>query len=153
MKKVKQIMAIIGLVVIAALYMWALVAAIMARPEANAMFMAAIISTVVIPVMMYVVSWLGRVFSGRDLMEAVEEQAKKNVLSQLIISQIIKEEKLEATEEEIDAKVAEQAASVGKETEEYKKNMDPRQFNYIASDIVITKLFDFLKANNEMVKE
>ena len=78
MKKVKQIMAIIGLVVIAALYMWALVAAIMARPEANAMFMAAIISTVVIPVMMYVVSWLGRVFSGRDLMEAVEEQAKKN---------------------------------------------------------------------------
>ena len=82
-----------------------------------------------------------------------EEQAKKNVLSQLIISQIIKEEKLEATEEEIDAKVAEQAASVGKETEEYKKNMDPRQFNYIASDIVITKLFDFLKANNEMIKE
>ena len=82
-----------------------------------------------------------------------EEQAKKNVLSQLIISQIIKEEKIEATEEEINAKVAEQAASVGKETEEYKQNMDPRQFNYIASDIVITKLFGFLKANNEMIKE
>ena len=39
------------------------------------------------------------------------------------------------------------------ETEEYKKNMDPRQFDYIASDIVITKLFNFLKANNEMYKE
>ena len=91
--------------------------------------------------------------SVADFRKNYEEQAKKNVLSQLIISQIIKEEKLEATEEEIDAKVAEQAASVGKETEEYKKNMDPRQFNYIASDIVITKLFDFLKANNEMVKE
>ena len=71
----------------------------------------------------------------------------------MIISQIIKEEKIEATEEEINAKVAEQAASVGKETEEYKQNMDPRQFNYIASDIVITKLFNFLKENNEMVKE
>ena len=91
--------------------------------------------------------------SVADFRKNYEEQAKKNVLSQLIISQIIKEEKLEATEEEIDAKVAEQAASVGKETEEYKKNMDPRQFNYIASDIVITKLFDFLKANNEMIKE
>ena len=90
--------------------------------------------------------------SAADFRKNYEEQAKKNVLSQLIISQIIKEEKLEATEEEINAKVAEQAASVGKETEEYKQNMDPRQFNYIASDIVITKLFDFLKANNEMVK-
>ena len=82
-----------------------------------------------------------------------EEQATKNVKSQLIISQLIKEEKLEATEEEVNAKVAEQAASVGKEVEEYKKNMDPRQFDYISSDIVITKLFDFLKANNEMYKD
>ena len=63
------------------------------------------------------------------------------------------EVKIEATEEEVDAKVAEQAASVNKTAEEYKKNMDPRQFDYIRSDIVITKLFDFLKANNEMYKE
>ena len=91
--------------------------------------------------------------SVADFRKNYEEQAKKNVMSQLIISQIIKEEKLEATAEEIDAKVAEQAASVGKEAEEYKKNMDPRQFDYIASDIVITKLFSFLKANNEMIKE
>ena len=82
-----------------------------------------------------------------------EEQANKNVLNQLIISQIIKDEAIEATEEEVDAKVAEQAASVKKETEEYKKNMDPRQFDYIRSDIVITKLFNFLKENNEMYKE
>ena len=82
-----------------------------------------------------------------------EEQAKKNVLSQLIISQIIKEEKIEATDEEVDAKIAEQAASVEKSAEEYKKGMDPRQVDYIKSDIVITKLFDFLKANNEMVVE
>ena len=78
---------------------------------------------------------------------------KNNDKKQLIISQIIKEENIEATEEEINAKIAEQAASVGKETEEYKKTMDPRQFNYISRDIVITKLFDFLKANNEMYKD
>ena len=91
--------------------------------------------------------------SVADFRKNYEEQAKKNVISQLIISQIIKEENLEATAEEIDAKIAEQAASVSKEAEEYKKNMDPRQFDYIASDIVITKLFNFLKENNEMVKE
>ena len=88
--------------------------------------------------------------SVADFRKNYEAQAKKNVLNQLIISQIIKDEKLEATEEEIDAKVAEQAASVEKSTEEYKKGMDPRQFDYIRSDIVITKLFSFLKENNEM---
>ena len=91
--------------------------------------------------------------SVADFRKNYEEAARKNVLNQLIISQLIKDEKIEATEEEINAKVAEQAASVGKETEEYKKGMDPRQFNYISSDIVITKLFDFLKANNEMYKD
>lgn len=88
-----------------------------------------------------------------DFRKNYEESAKKNVLNQLIISQLIKDEKIEATEEEVDAKIAAQAAEVSKETEEYKKGMDPRQFDYIRSDIVITKLFDFLKANNEMVKE
>ena len=88
-----------------------------------------------------------------DFRKNYEEQAKKNVLSQLIISQLIKEENIEATEEEIDAKVAEQAESVNKTAEEYKKNMDPRQFDYIRSDIVITKLFKTLKENNEMYVE
>ena len=82
-----------------------------------------------------------------------EEQAKKNVLNQLVISQLIKDEKIEATDEEVDAQIAKQAAEVNKTTEEYKKNMDPRQFDYISSDIVITKLFNFLKANNEMYFE
>ena len=88
-----------------------------------------------------------------DFRKNYEEQAKKNVLNQLIISYLIEAEKIEATEEEVEAKVAEQAASVGKTAEEYKKNLDPRQFDYIRSDIVITKLFDFLKANNEMYLE
>ncbi len=88
-----------------------------------------------------------------DFRKNYEEQAKKNVLNQLIISEIIKAENLEATDEEVEARVAEQAASVEKTVEEYKKNMDPRQFDYISSDIVITKLFDFLKANNEMYVE
>ena len=81
------------------------------------------------------------------------EQAKKNVMNQLIISQLIKDEKIEATDEEVDAQIAKQAAEVNKTTEEYKKNMDPRQFDYIGNDIIITKLFNFLKANNEMYVE
>ncbi len=86
-------------------------------------------------------------------MHTFDEESKRTVLHQLIVEKIIKLENIEATQEEIDAKVAEQAKSVGKETEEYKKTMDPRQFEYIESDIKVTKLFDFLKANNDMIKQ
>ena len=81
-----------------------------------------------------------------------EEDARRTVLHQLIVEKLIKELKIEASQEEIDAKIAEQAADVGKEAEEYKKTMDPRQTEYIEGDIKVTKLFEYLEANNEMVK-
>lgn len=80
------------------------------------------------------------------------DQAKTRVLSQLVIEKIVKDENITASAEEVDAKIAEQAASVGKSAEEYKKNIDPRQQEYITNDIVITKLFAFLEENNNMVK-
>ena len=80
-----------------------------------------------------------------------EEDAKTAVLHQLVVEKLIELENITATQEEIDAKVAEQAAEVGKEPEEYKKSMDPRQLEYIENDIKVTKLFEFLQANNEMV--
>ena len=79
-----------------------------------------------------------------------EEEAKTTVLQQLVLEKIMKLEKIEATQKEIDAKVAEQAKSVGKNAEEYKKTIDPRQLEYIENDIKVTKTFEFLMANNEM---
>lgn len=87
-----------------------------------------------------------------EYMKNFDEDSRRTVLHQLIVEKIIKLENITATQEEIDEKIAEQAKSVGKEAEEYKKTMDPRQFEYIESDIKVTKLFDFLRANNEMVK-
>ena len=80
-------------------------------------------------------------------------QAEPRVLNQLVIDKIIREEGFKAEQSEIDAKVEEQAKSVDKTVEEYKKSMNPRQLDYIANDIVITKLFDFLTANNELYVE
>lgn len=82
-----------------------------------------------------------------------EEEARRNVLHQLIIEKIIKLENIKAEQKEVDAKIAEQAASVGKSAEEYKKTMDPRQLEYIENDVLVTKLFDFLMKNNEMYTE
>ena len=88
-----------------------------------------------------------------DFRSNYQAQAEANVKNQLIISHIIEAEKIEASEEEVDAKIAEQAASVEKEAEEYKKSMDPRQIDYIRNDVIITKLFDFLASNNELYLE
>lgn len=91
--------------------------------------------------------------SMADFRKNYVEQAKKNVMNQLIIEKIIKEEGIGATEAEIDERIAEQAKEVDKDFDEYKKNMDPRQKEYLANDVVLGKLFDFLKANNEMYME
>ncbi len=81
------------------------------------------------------------------------EQARKTVLNQLIIDKIIKTEGFGATDAEVDEKIAEQAKSVDKEFDAYKKDMDPRQVEYIKNDIIVNKLFRFLTENNELYVE
>lgn len=85
-----------------------------------------------------------------QIRDSYKEVALSRVKKQLIVQKIIEDEKIEATQEEIDAKIDEQAKSVQKETEEYKKTMDPRQVDYIKNSIVIDKLFSFLVANNDI---
>lgn len=82
--------------------------------------------------------------------DGYKEPALSRVKQQLVVEAIIKAEGFTATEEEIQAKIADQAKEVGKELEEYKKNMDPRQNEYIANSIVVEKLFAFLKENNNI---
>ena len=88
-----------------------------------------------------------------DFRGQFRSQAEPRVLNQLVIDKIIKTEGFSAEQSEIDEKVAEQAKSVDKSVEDYKKSMNPRQLEYIANDIVITKLFDFLAKNNELYIE
>lgn len=83
--------------------------------------------------------------------ESYRAQAQDRVKKQLIVNKIIELESIKAEQSEIDEKVAAQAKSVGKETEEYKKTMDPKQFDYIANEIVVDKFFKFLTENNEFV--
>lgn len=78
------------------------------------------------------------------------EVAKARAKSQLVVEQIIENEKITATPEEVDAKIAEQANTVEKTFEEYKKDMPARQLEYIANSIVIDKLFAFLIENNKI---
>ncbi len=97
------------------------------------------------------VKYMGQTMS--EFREQFREQARPRVLSQLVVEKIVKSENFKAEDGEIDKKIEEQAQSVGKTFEEYKKNIDPRQLEYISNDIIITKLFDFLSKNNELYTE
>ena len=82
--------------------------------------------------------------------DGCKDSAKEHVKTQLVIDKILTDEKIEATEEDIDAKLSEQATSVGKSLEEYKKTVNEKQLSYVENGVIIDKLFKFLKENNKI---
>lgn len=82
--------------------------------------------------------------------EGCKDAAKSHVKTQLVIDKILNAEGIKATEEDIEAKLKEQAENVGKEYDEYVKTVNDRQRSYVENEIVIDKLFKFLKENNEI---
>ncbi len=92
-------------------------------------------------------------YTGQTLEEykkGFEKQAEEIVRQQLVIDKIITDEKLEATEEEVAAKIEELAKAQEKTVEEFKKTANPQQLEYAKNEITIGKLFDFLKKENEI---
>lgn len=82
--------------------------------------------------------------------ESFRAQAEKQVKVQLVIDKILTVENIKATEEDIDAKIKEQAENMGKTFEEFKKDMPERQLQYFENSATIEKLFAFLTANNKI---
>ncbi len=83
-----------------------------------------------------------------DFRKGYADQAKDIVKSQLVIERVIKVEKIEATEEDVQARVDEMAKAQGKPAPEVKEKMNARQLDYIKNEIVIKKLFETLKNIN-----
>ncbi|MBE7087356.1 MAG: trigger factor [Clostridiales bacterium] len=79
-----------------------------------------------------------------------EDQAKEIVKSQLVIEQIIEAEKIEATDDDVKARVEEMAKAQDKPVPDIEKNMGARQLDYIKNEIIIKKFFELLKSVNEI---
>lgn len=86
--------------------------------------------------------------SMEDYRKGFAEQATEIVKSQLVIEAIIEAEKIEATEEDVEARVKEMAEKQGKPAPDVKKNMQARQLDYIKNEIIIKKFFELLKSEN-----
>ena len=80
--------------------------------------------------------------------EGYKAQAEDIVKSQLVIDKIITVENIVAEDAEIEERIANMAKAQGKEVPDFKKNFGARQFDYIKNEIIIKKLFAFLKKEN-----
>ena len=81
----------------------------------------------------------------KEIEENYKEQAEKNVKSRLILEAIIKEEKIESTDEEINAKIKEMATNYGRKEEELSKNEALKE--YIANTIKTEKAIELIIKN------
>lgn len=80
--------------------------------------------------------------------ESFKEQAGEIVKQQLVIDKILTVENIDATEEEVEEKIKDMAEKQGKKVPEFKKGLPEKQLEYLKNEIIITKLFDFLKKEN-----
>ena len=85
-----------------------------------------------------------------DFRKSREEETEKQIKVSLVLSELVKAEKIEATEEEIDAKVAELAEKMKKTAEELKKTMTANQKDVIVNNIVSDKIVKLLKEKNNI---
>lgn len=85
-----------------------------------------------------------------DLRAQFAENAEKQVRTQLTIEAISKAESIEATEEEVDAKIAELAESYKKTAEEMKKMLNEDDYAFLKDQIVYEKTIAFLVKNAKL---
>lgn len=88
-----------------------------------------------------------------DLREEYKESALLTVKSRLVIEALIKQEKFEAPEKDIDVLVADAADQLGKSVEDYKKTMNDDDMEYFENRVKVDKLFDFLMENAKFVEK
>ena len=85
-----------------------------------------------------------------DIKEQYREQAQNTVKTQLVLEAIMKAEKMEATQEEIDAELQKTADNMKKSLEEYKKTVPEKTIENIETRVAFDKTIDFLVSNAKL---
>ena len=89
-------------------------------------------------------------FSGMTidkLKEQVRPEAETRIKSSLVLEAIAKEEKIEVTDEEVDAEIAKTAEAYGMEADQLKEYMGETERKNMKRDMAINKAVDLIMAN------
>ncbi len=84
------------------------------------------------------------------LRSSYRPQAEKAVKTRLVLEQLIKNENLLVTDEELDARLATDAEKYNKLLEDYKKSINDKNLAYIKNDMLMDKVILFLTKNNTL---
>ena len=87
------------------------------------------------------------------LREQMREDAARRVRNQLVLDEITKVENIQATDEEIDAHVADLAKRYNQDPEVFAKGMNEEDRKYISEDVAIEKTLKFLLDQAKLVDE
>ena len=88
----------------------------------------------------------------QQLRDMYAEGAKKTVKIRLTLAEIIKVEKIEATDDEINAEIDKYAANYGDNAEKFKATVTDEQKDYFKEMAVMNKTLTFLKEKNPAKK-
>ena len=77
--------------------------------------------------------------------------AKQTTKIRLVMEEIIRKENLYVTKEELDEKLAILASKLNKTKEEYLKLINNQQISYLENELLVNKVLEFLKQNNQIV--
>lgn len=79
MNKAKRVLALAGVIILVILYIITLVSAVLATPATRDFFMASLIATIMIPILIYVYILIYRLVTGRgnDQVEQLQESENK----------------------------------------------------------------------------
>ncbi len=94
------------------------------------------------------VNYIGKTMD--QFKEEVKNNSRRNVKGRLVLEKLIRDEHLDVIEKDIDQKLEEMAKNTGKTLEEFKKQVNNDMINHIANDILMKKLVEFLRNNNEI---
>ncbi|MCI2049224.1 MAG: trigger factor [Lachnospiraceae bacterium] len=92
--------------------------------------------------------------SNREKMaETLKPEAEKRIRTRLVLEQIVKEEKIEATEDDYKAEIAKLAEQYKMKEEEITKLLDEKQKKQMMDDIAVQKALDFVADNAKQVEK
>lgn len=83
------------------------------------------------------------------LREERHDDALKSVKIRLALQEILKNEKFDANDEDVDKYIENIAKRVNKSVEEYKTSLTDERLNYIRNEILMNKLLEFLVEKNK----
>ncbi|MDD6037705.1 MAG: trigger factor [bacterium] len=81
------------------------------------------------------------------LAEQVRPDAVKNIQSRLVLEQIVKEENIEVSDDELEKEIEQMAANYGMEAEQVKSYLGEAEMKSMKDDIAVNKAVEFIMAN------